>query len=33
MRNHREKYLDLLTSLGKRKGRTFRKSNEQTVGV
>ena len=30
---HREKHLDLLTSHGKTKERTSRKSNRQTVGV
>ena len=33
MSNHPEKHLDLLTSQGKTKDRTSRKSNRQTVGV
>ena len=33
MSNHRENYLDLLSSQGKRKQRTLRKSNKQAVGI
>ena len=33
MSNHREKHLELFTSRGKRKERTFRKSNRQVVSA